>query len=126
MSRLLAVYIFLFGGKCSCRLFCRIYGSNVGIRPLVPVQETFHIDDVANLKIFNGSVHIGGIVTEIGFYRKRVCSAVQGYVKVQVVPLLSGTVPFIQECRAAVVGRFNGHAFEGHIFILVCGEFIGA
>ena len=39
-------------------LFCSSYRSDVGIDTLIPVQETFHVDLVADLKSFYSFVYI--------------------------------------------------------------------
>ena len=51
-------------------LFCSSYRSDVGIDTLIPVQETFHVDLVADLKSFYSFVYIRIFVTQIRFYSK--------------------------------------------------------
>lgn len=66
---------FRFAGE-SNRLLCCSYGSDVRIYALIPVQEAFHVDLVANLEILDSCVDIGRIIAQIGFYSEGIGLAV--------------------------------------------------
>ena len=59
------------------RLFCYCYRCNVRIYTLIPVQETFQVNLVANLQVLHCSVYVCGIVAQVGFNRKRVYLPIQ-------------------------------------------------
>ena len=47
------------------------------IDSLVPVQETFQIDDIADLQFFHCLIYVGGIVAQIGLYREGIGVSIQ-------------------------------------------------
>ena len=84
------------------------------VRAFVPVQEALHVDDIADLQRFNGLVHVGVFIAEIGFYGKGVFRTVLGDLEVQVIPLFAAAVILVKEGRAAFIGGFYGKALEFH------------
>ena len=64
----------------------------MGIDTFIPVQITFHVDNIADLQILDCRIYIGGIVAQVGFYNEGIGLAVQGNVEVQVVAVRAGAV----------------------------------
>ena len=63
------------------------------VRSVVPVQETFHIDDITDVKIFDCLVDVRIRSAEIGLYREGICLAVYGDVEIQIVAFLFRSRP---------------------------------
>ena len=91
----------------------------MGIYAVVPVEEAFEINNVADLEIAYGFVALGACAAEVILNNKVVGSAVYGYVEVQVAvgAFCAGAVPVVQESNFlafGINGGFYGHALEGH------------
>ena len=91
--------------------------GDVRVRTLIPVQEAFHIDDIADLELFDCLVDIALCVAQIGLYGEGIGLSALGNVEVQVVALFTGAVPIVQECLS-VADLLNGHTGEGNVAVL--------
>ena len=60
------------------KLFSCCNRCNVRVYALIPVQEAFHIDLIANVQSFYGFVNIAVFVTEIRLYCESIGFAVKG------------------------------------------------
>ena len=104
-------------------------GSDVGVDALVPVEEALGIDHVADLQRFHSLIDLGVLAAQGGLYAEGVGLAVYGDVEVQVVALLAGAVPVVQESSLVAVGvgaGSNGQAGEGNKFVLMVDQLVGA
>ena len=95
---------------------------------LIPVQETFHVDLIADLKSLYCFVYVSIFIAEIGLNGKGVGLAIVGNVEVQIVSLASGTVVVVQERNVVSVcilaSCLNGHSFEGNQLVLMVDELV--
>ena len=53
------------------------------VNALIPVQEAFHIDYIADFKCLNSFVNIAGFIAEVGLNCESVCLTVDGSVEVK-------------------------------------------
>lgn len=66
------------------------------VHALIPIEEAFHIDLVADVERLNGVINLGVLVAKVGFYGEGIGVLAKGHVEVQVVAILAGTVPLIK------------------------------
>ena len=72
------------------------------VRSLVPVQEAFQIDLIADLQLLDCLVDIRVCTGQIRLDRKAVCLAVHGYFEIQVIAFLTGSVILVEEGRTRI------------------------
>ena len=94
----------------------------MGLCTIVPVQEAFQIDDLANLQVTNSLICAGTNTAQIGLDTEGVLSATNGNIEVQIVALSAGAIPLIQECIAGIVGSHNSSALDGNKHIHVVSQ----
>ena len=100
----------------------------MGVHAFVPVQEAFHVDDIADSQSFCSLVNFGVSAGEVGFDGEGVDVFADLSVEVNVVALRAGAVPVVQEssfCAVCIGGCNDGRALEGNEFVLVLDQFIG-
>ena len=89
----------------------------MGVRAFVPVQEAFHIDDVADLQAFNGLVGIGVLAGKIELNAEVEYFAVSiGEADIDVVRLLGRVL--VVDGFAVILCR-NRQALEQDLFVLL-------
>lgn len=101
----------------------------MGVDALVPVEEPFGVDHVADLQCFNSLIHLGVLTAQVGLHAEGVGLVVHGDVEVQVVALLAGAVPVVQEGSLVAVGvgaGSHGQAGEGNELVLMVDQLVGA
>ncbi len=102
----------------------------MGIDALIPIQEAFHVNLVTDFQVLHCCVNIRGVVAQVGLYREGINISVQRYIEVQIIAVLTGTVPFIQKSNFVsgiiLACSFHRHALEGHELILVFDKVIGS
>ena len=99
--------------------------GDVGIGALVPVQEALDVHGVADVQGFDGVVDVGGVVAQVGLHAEVIGLAVDGGVEVQVVAVLAGAVPVVEEGDLVAVGiggGLDGQALEGDELVHVVDE----
>ena len=99
----------------------------MGIYALIPVQEAFHIDDVPDLQLLDCLIYVCRIVAQIGLYGKGIGLSIQRYIKIQIISILTGTIPVLQERNFVAIGVLAGlncHSLEGYKLILVIDQLI--
>ena len=112
---------------------CSLAGSNrsdVGLCTVVPVQEAFQIDHIADLQVANSLISLAAQAAQVGLHTEGVHLAINGYIEVQVVAFLTGVVPLVQEhVLVGIVlhsGSHNSSALEGNLHILIVHQSVGA
>ena len=85
------------------KLFSCCNRGNVRVYALIPVQEAFHIDLIANVQSFYGFVNIAVFVAEIRLYCESIGFAVKGNVEVKVISLRTGSIVRVNKNSKTVV-----------------------
>ena len=97
----------------------------MGVHTFVPVQEAFHIDNITDFEVLYCFINICTLAAEIGFYGESIGFAINGYVEIEVIAILTGSIPF-EEIRNIVafriLGSSNCHTLEGYKHILIFDE----
>ena len=94
------------------------------VRSLVPIQEAFQIDLIADLQLLDRLVDIRVCTGQIRLDREAVCLAVHGYFEIQVIAFLTGSVILVEEGRTRIICLLNSHALESDFLILELNEII--
>ena len=89
----------------------------MGVSTIVPVEETFQINHIADLQGFHSLVHFSIIAAEIELNAEAYGRSVGGSFEIQVVGLLLSVL--VGECRAVFL-CFNLETLEGSVFL--CGS----
>ena len=98
---------------------------DVRVGSLIPVQETFKIDHVADVEVLDCLVDVGVRSAEIGLNSEAVSLSVYGDVEVKVIAFRSGTVPIVQVSSCAVLADgLNCHAFEDNFLVLLVNQLV--
>ena len=66
------------------------HAGDVGVDALVPVQEAFAVDGLADFQVLDGAVDVGGAVAQVALHHKGVGLTVVRNIEVQVVALGAG------------------------------------
>ena len=110
-----------------CYLLLNGDAGDVRIGALVPVEEAFHVDGVANVEALDGLVNLRGGVVQVGLDGEVVGLVAGGGVEVQVVAFLARAIVVVEEgnfLARGVLGRGNGQVLEGDLLVLVLDELI--
>ena len=89
---------------------------------LIPVEETFHVDGVADLQVLNSLIDLSVFAAEIGLNGESIGLIVNGNVEVQVIAFFTGTVPLVKESyivAGGILGSFYLHAGERSQLVLL-------
>ena len=110
------------------KLFSCCNRCNVRVYALIPVQEAFHIDLIANVQSFYGFVNIAVFVTEIRLYCESIGFAVKGNVEVKVISLRTGSIVIVKVSYIVSVsilsGSFYGHSLERYQLVLMIDQLV--
>ena len=102
----------------------------MGIYALIPIQESLHVDNIADLEGFNGLIDIGGVAAEVGLNGEGINLIIDGCLEVEVAVsfLRTGTIIVVKECYffAVKLGSNDGHTLEAYELILMLFKLIGA
>lgn len=80
-------------------LLNNLYACDVGVSAVVPVEEAFNINLVADFKLFYSLVNVCISAAKIGLNEELIFLAVKLYVEVEIVALGACAVPFIEICN---------------------------
>ena len=90
--------------------------GDMGVHALVPVQETFNIDDIANIQGTDSGVDLVLGTGQVDLNAEVVGIAV----------LAQGDIDVITGLAVLVLDSFNSHALEADLLILMSDQVVGA
>lgn len=85
------------------------------VSTLVPIQETFHVDGIADLQVFNCLVYVAVLVAQVRLDGEGIGLAVVGNIEVQIVSFGTGTIIVVKVSNifaVRILGSLNGESIN--------------